>query len=92
VDKVGRPQQKQALLWQVWWGTASRADRAALHDPPTHPPLTPAVPRAGLLCTYFIPETTGMSLESINEEDVPRHVKGDGLNPKAAAAMSVAEV
>ncbi|GBF98242.1 phosphate:H+ symporter [Raphidocelis subcapitata] len=32
---------------------------------------------AGLLFTFLIPETTGMSLEAINDEDVPRHVHLD---------------
>jgi hypothetical protein len=59
---------------------------AALH-PLIHRPLIATYPPPGLLCTYFIPETTGMSLETISDEDVPRHVKGAAEPPIKAVEV-----
>lgn len=41
----------------------------------TSPPLLSPPPRvrAGTLCTFFIPETRGFSLEELNDEPVPLH-------------------
>lgn len=44
----------------------------------------------GFACTWFIPETTGMSLEELNDEPVPIHMHlTDGKNPKLDPAAQV---
>lgn len=40
----------------------------------------------GTLCTWFVPETKGMTLESLNDESLPPHFDEEGAErPKDVA-------